>query len=512
MHNRLCHTVVLAAWAVSLGVLCGCHSARENSSTVTMVIESSPTNLDPRIGIDAQSEHIDSLIFDSLVRRDEHFAIQPWLATGWDNPDPLTYIFHLRSGVRFQDGRPLTSKDVKWTIDSMLNGTIASVKSQTYRNVASIDIPDAFTVVFHLKAPDYALLFNLGDGGIGIVPFGMGRDFGRHPIGSGPFRFVSEEQDKEVVIERNPLSWAPLPAIERVRFTVVPDSITRALELQKGSADVGVNALTSDQVYALRDNPRLAIESGPGTILNYISFNTRDPILRDTRVRQAIACAINRPLIVHALWRGRARLAESLLPIGHWAWTANTESHNYDPARANALIEAAGYRRGKDGVRFHLTIKTSTDETSRTFAVVLQQQLRDVGIALDVRSFEYATFYADIVKGAFQIYTLRWLGGNEDPDIFRYAYATASTPPHGANRGYYSNASLDALIVRAATTASQNDRAAIYGLVQQMLSTELPSINLWYLDTVIVHNRRLGNVKTSNSGTYDFLRDATLQP
>jgi len=201
-----------------------------------------------------------------------------------------------------------------------------------------------------------------------------------------------------------------------------------------------------------------------------------------------------------------------LLPIGHWAWTANTESHNYDPARANALIEAAGYRRGKDGVRFHLTIKTSTDETSRTFAVVLQQQLRDVGIALDVRSFEYATFYADIVKGAFQIYTLRWLGGNEDPDIFRYAYATASTPPHGANRGYYSNASLDALIVRAATTASQNDRAAIYGLVQQMLSTELPSINLWYLDTVIVHNRRLGNVKTSNSGTYDFLRDATLQP
>jgi peptide/nickel transport system substrate-binding protein len=512
MHNCRLDAVLLAVLAIGFGATCSCHKARENANTVTMVIESSPTNLDPRIGIDAQSEHIDSLIFDSLVRRDVHFAIQPWLATSWENPDPLTYIFHLRGGIRFQDGRPLTSRDVKWTIDSLLEGKVTSVKAQTYRNVASIEVPDLLTVIFHLKAPDYALLFNLGDGGIGIVPFGSGREFGLHPIGSGPFRFVSQEQDKEVVIERNPLSWAPLPTIAKVRFAVVPDSITRALELQKGSADVGVNALTADQIYALRNTPQINIESGPGTILNYISFNTRDPVLRDARVRQAIAYAINRPLIIQALWRGRARLAESLLPIGHWAWTASTDAHNYDPSRANALLDGAGYRRGKDGVRFHLTIKTSTDETSRTFAVVLQQQLRDVGIALDVRSFEYATFYADIVKGAFQIYTLRWLGGNEDPDIFRYAYATASMPPRGANRGYFSDPALDALMARAAITASQADRAAIYRQVQQRLATELPSINLWYLDTVIVHNRRLGNVKTSNSGTYDFLRNATLQP
>jgi peptide/nickel transport system substrate-binding protein len=476
-----------------------------------MLIESSPANLDPRIGTDGQSEHIDALLFDALVRRDQHFNIQPWLAENWETPDPLTYIFHLHGGVHFQDDRPLTSKDVQWTIESMLKGVVPTVKSQAYRNVDRVEATDPLTVIFHLKRPDPGLLPSLSDGAIGIIPAGSGRDFGQHPIGSGPFKLVSQEQDKEVVVERNPQYWGTPPMIERVRFAVVPDSITRALELQKGSADIAVNALTSDQVYALRNDARLTVETGPGTILNYISFNTRDPILRNPRVRQAIAYAINRPLIVHALWRDRARLAESLLPVDHWAWSGNVANYDYDPAQANALLDQAGLKRGKDGIRLHLTIKTSTDETSRTLAVVIQQQLRAVGIALDVRSFEFATFYADIAKGAFQMYTLRWIGGNEDPDIFRYAYATASTPPHGANRGYYSNADIDALIAQAAVTPAQTDRAALFAEIQQQLAKDLPSINLWYLDTVIVHNRRLENVTLSNSGSFDFLRDATLR-
>jgi peptide/nickel transport system substrate-binding protein len=496
----------------AVAALCGCQRSQQDPSTITMVIESSPTNLDPRIGTDGQSEHIDSLIFDSLVRRDEHFNVQPWLAQSWDAPDALTYVFHLHPGVRFHDGRPLTSKDVQYTITSILKGAIPTVKSQAYRNIASIDTPDPLTAIFHLKKADPGLLPNLSDGAIGIIPAGSGRDFGRQPVGSGPFRFVSQEQDKEVVLERNADYWGKPASLERVRFAVVPDSITRALELQKGSADVGVNALTADQVYSLRDDPKLAVEDGPGTVLNYISFNTRDPVLRDVRVRQAVALAIDRPQIIRTLWRGHARPAESLLPKEHWAWTGNVASHDFDPARANSLLDAAGYKRGPDGVRFHLTIKTSTDETSRTLAVVIQQELRDVGIALDVRSFEFATFYADITKGAFQMFTLRWIGGNEDPDIFRYANATESFPPHGANRGYYSNARLDALIAQAAATPAQTDRVAIYAQIQQILAIDLPAINLWYLDTVVVHNRRLEGIQLSSSGNFDFLRDAHVGP
>jgi peptide/nickel transport system substrate-binding protein len=500
-------TLALASMALTVG--CGHNSS--NANTVTMLIESSPTNLDPRIGTDAQSEHIDPLIFDSLVQRNDHFGLDPWLAEKWDSPDPTTYIFHLRAGVKFQDGQPLAARDVKWTLDSILNGTVTTIKAGSYRNIANVEAPNAGTVVIHMKKADPTLLWNLCDGAFGVVPFGSGRDFWKDPIGSGPYRFVSQEQDKDVILERAASYWRPMPHIERIRFNVVPDATTRALELEKGSADVLINALPPDMVYALKRKAGLVVEDGPGTVLSYIVFNVRDPILKDARVRRAVALAINRPLIIGSLLRGEARIAESILPPQHWAWTNDTDQHSYDPAAANALLDAAGYRRGANGVRFHLGMKTSTDETTRLLSVVVQQQLAQIGIALDLRSYEFATFYADLTKGTFQLAPSRWIGGNEQPDIFHYAYSQASFPPRGGNRGYYSNPQLDALLDAAAMSADEATQRADYVKVQQILAHDLPSINLWYLDTVVVHTKRLGNIHTTPSGNFEFLRDATLR-
>jgi peptide/nickel transport system substrate-binding protein len=497
-----------------IGAACiqpGCNRQRVPDNTITVLIESSPTNLDPRVGVDAQSERIDSLIFDSLVRKDEHFNLQPWLAVSWETPDPVTYVFHLRGDVRFHDGRPLTSADVKYTLDTILQGKIISVKVNAYQTIDHVDATDAQTVAIHLKKPDPALLWNLSDGGFGVVPAGSGRDFWQHPVGSGPFEFVSQEQDKDVVLTRAPRSWQPLPSVQSLRFAVVPDATTRALELQKGSADAVINALPADMVYAMRRDRNLQIESGPGTTLVYLTFNTRDAVLRDARVRNAIALAINRPLIIRSLYRDEARIAESILPPEHWAWNGNVARHDYDPASANALLDQAGYVRKADGYRFHLGMKTSTDESSRLLAMVVQQQLADVSIALDVRSFEFATFYADISRGTFQIAPSRWIGGNEAPDIFRYSFAAASFPPHGANRGFYANSQVDQLLTEAASTADRSKQQAFYGDVQKILARDMPTINLWYLDTVLVHSRHLQNLHLSPSGNYDFLRDATLK-
>jgi peptide/nickel transport system substrate-binding protein len=498
---------VLLCLLVLLPILSCSHKPDRN--TLVMIIESSPTNLDPRVGLDAQSERIDELLFDDLLTRDEHFNVQPGLAESWEIPDPLTYIFHLRKGVRFHNGQPLTARDVKWTFDSLMQGKIRSTKASTYRFVDHIDAPDDYTVVFHLKQPFATLLWNVSGAAVGIVPYGSGPEITEHPIGTGPFRFVSAEQDKEVVIERNDDYWGAKAHIQRVRFAVVPDTTTRALELRKGSADVEINALTSDMVLALEKEPHLQMLHAPGTVLAYMAFNMRDPILRDVRVREAIAYAIDRRPMIHYLLRDFARPATSVLPPESWAYSDVGPHYPHDPARAREILDAAGYR-PVNGVRFHLTMKTSTEESTRLLAAVLQQQLRQVGIELDIRTFEFATFFSDVTHGEFQLYSLRWIGGNEDPDIFEYAFHSARFTPNGANRSFYKNPRMDALIDQGRSELDQNKRKQIYAEIQHILAEDLPYIDLWYFDTVLVANRRVKNLSLNPSGNYDFLKTAEL--
>ena len=486
-------------------------SSKPDPNTLVMIIESSPTNLDPRVGLDAQSERIDELLFDDLCTRDDHLNVQPGLAERWEIPDPLTYIFHLHQGVKFDDGRPLTSRDVKWTFDSLLQGKIRSTKAAAYRLVDRIDAPDDSTVVFHLKEPFVSLLWNISDGAMGIVPYGSGDEMSRDPIGSGPFRFVSAEPDKEVVIERNEAYWGEKARVKRVRFAVIPDATTRALELRKGSADIAVTSLTGDMVLALERESNLEVLRAPGTVLGYLAFNTRDPILKDVRVRQALAYAIDRAPMIHYLMRDFARPAYSLLPPESWAYDGNVPRYDYNPERARQLLQQAGYP-SVNGVRFHLTMKTGTDENTRLMAAVLQQQLRDVGVALDIRTFEFATFFSDVTRGAYQVHSLRWVGGNEDPDIFEYVFHSAKFSPHGANRTYYANPRVDLLIDQARGELNQNARKEIYAEIQEILAEDLPYINLWYFENVMVHTRRVQNLTLNPPGNYDFLKTAQLVP
>ena len=474
-----------------------------------MIIESSPTNLDPRVGIDAQSERINSLIFDDLLDRDEHFNVKPGLAESWDNPDPLTYIFHLRHGVKIHDGRPLTARDVKWTFDSLLEGKIRSTRAAAFRFVDRVEATDDFTVVFRLKQPFSPLLWNLSGGAMGIVPYGSLSEMTTHPIGSGPFRFVSAEQDRNVVIERDDTYWGEKAHVQRVRFAVVPDTTTRALELRKGSADIESKALTADMVLALEKEPNLEVQHAPGTALSYVAFNVRDPILRDVRVRQALAYAIDRRPIMQYLWRGFAQPASSVLPPQSWAYDSDVRKYQYDPAKARQMLDAASYP-ATNGVRFHLTMKTSTEESTRVMAAIFQQQLRDVGIALDIRTFEFATFFSDVTKGAYQMYSMNWAGGNEDPDFFEYAFHSGKFPPHGANRSFYVNPKLDALIDQGRAESDPARRKLVYTQVQEILATDLPYLDLWFLDNVVVHTKRIRNLTLNPSGNYDFLRTVEI--
>lgn len=498
---------------VLLPLLYSCGGHRGDPQTLVFLLESNPVSLDPRIGTDAFSERLHELLFNSLVRRDLHANLIPDLAIRWETPDPLTYIFHLRQRVYFHDGRELSSADVKSTFESVLQKQIVTVKKQQFQTIIRIETPDANTVIFKLREPDANFLWLVSLGEIGIVPQGAGTDFASHPVGTGPFQFVSTHQDENVVLARNPNYFGGSPKVERIVFKIVPEAIVRALEMRSGSADVALNELTPDIVRALHSDTKLNIVEEPGATYKYLAFNLEDPILKNVKVRQAIAHAIDVPSLVKYLWRDQGKPASGILPPNLWAYEPDVRRYPHDVACAKRLLDEAGFPSpgGTPSLpRFTLTFKTSTEELSRLEAVVIQQQLREVGIQVEIRSFEFATFYSDIVRGNFQLYSLRWIGDNLNPDIFDSVFNSKNIPPAGKNRGHYHNPRVDQLIQLAKVEPNQQLRKKYYSEIQKIVAEDLPYISLWYVDNVCVANRRVKNIRLVPSGDFDFLKDVTL--
>ncbi len=489
-------SVLLVTAAALASVGCS-HQAAHDPSSLTFLIESNPTNLDPRYATDSYSQRIDGLLFSGLLQRDAQMNLHGDLADIWEIPNPLTYVFHLHRGVRFQDGRPLTSADVKSTFDFILDPANRSPKRGAFRLVASIDTPDPVTVVFHLKEPYASFPINL-----------VRSTTGRHPIGSGPFRFVSQSQDSEVVVERNPGYFGAAPQISRVRFRIVPDAIVRALELRKGSADLELSSLAPDMIPVLAKQSDLAVTEGPGANLTYLGLNLEDPILAHREVRQALAYATDREALIRYLLHGQAQIAAGVLPPSHWAYEPGVIRYKIDVARAGQLLDSIGYRRQQDGVRLRLTLKTSTDEQFRLIGAALQDQWRRVGIDLELRPLEQATLLSDALKANFQINLLRWVGATSDPDFFEFAFSSKRFPPDGANRGHYRNPRIDALTDQIRIQMDREKRKALCSEAQKILANDLPYLPLWFTDVVSVHRRALGDPPLSPTADFDFL--ATL--
>jgi peptide/nickel transport system substrate-binding protein len=379
--------------------------------------------------------------------------------------------------------------------------------------IEKIDTPDPLKAVFHLKEPYASFLWNLIPSAAGIVPANAAPDFSRHPIGSGPFRFVSQSQDDEVVLARNENYFAAPPTggaqVKNIRFRIVPDAVVRALELRKGSADLEMSSLSPDLIPVLIRRPSLSMTQRSGTNFAYLGINLEDPLLSHREVREALAFATDREALVKFLLHGQARVASGILPPNHWAYEPNVRQYSLDVGRAEKILDATGYPRAANGIRLHITLKTSTEEQARLISAALQEQWRKAGIELELRPLEFATL-PDSVRGNFQLTFLRWVGANNDPDIFEFVSSTKRFPPDGANCGHYRNPRIDALTDQMRVEMDQEKRKALCSKVQKILADDLPYIPIWFTDGVSVHRRELGDLQLSPTGDYDFL--TTLKP
>ncbi|MBI2880011.1 MAG: ABC transporter substrate-binding protein, partial [Candidatus Tectomicrobia bacterium] len=483
---------LLLATLAAFASACGRDGAAD-SGYITVALEANPTNLDPRFSLDVASARVTQLVFNGLVRKDRRSRIVPDLAVRWEQPDPTTYIFHLRKDAAFHDGAPLTSADVAYTFRSILDPATGSPKRAGYEVIREIATPDPYTAVFHLKKPFSPFLAQMVADIVPVRAASAGGRFGLRPVGTGPFRFVRSATDQEVVLEANPRYHEGTPAVAGVRYKIIPDGLVRLFELQKGTVDLTVNAVSPDSLSRLERRPGLRAIRAPGTNFSYLGFNLEDPALSRRKVRRAIAHAIDRDAIIRHILRGLARPATGLLPESHWAYWKDVTTYPFNPALARRLLDEAGYP-DPDGdgeaPRFRLSFKTSQNETRIEIAEVMQEQLRRAGIAVDIRSFEWGTFFADVRKGNFQLYTLTWVGVL-DPDIYFYIFHSRSVPPNGANRGRYRNPALDRWLEAGRRLAEEGARREAYRRAQQILAEDLPYVNLWHSTNVAVMSRRV---------------------
>lgn len=454
---------------------------------------SAPVTLDPRFATDATSARIDRLLYRQLVDFDDTFQPVPSLAT-WQQLAPDHYRFVLdKEGRRFHDGSRLTANDVKATYDFILDATHASPHRATLEMVREIAAVDDDTVDFYLREPDPLFPGRLVIGILPAAQIAAGRAFNTHPLGSGPFEMVAWPAPGQLQLRR-------IKDGQILEFLQVRDPTVRILKLQRGELDMVQNDLPPELIRYAAARPDLQVLQGKGSNFTYLGFNMQDPVVGRLAVRQAIAYALDREAIIRYVLGGAARPASALLPPDHWAGNPAIPQYPYDPPRARALLKAAGFAKGE----LHIVYKTSNDPFRIRLATIIQQQLGDAGIDVELRSYDWGTFYGDIKTGRFQMFSLSWVG-IKMPDIFHYAFYSSAIPPAGANRGHFSSALADHLMDAAQTVTDPAQQADYYRQLQRYLWDKLPYVPLWYEDHVFVARRGIEGYTMARDGNYDGL-------
>jgi peptide/nickel transport system substrate-binding protein len=475
-------------------------------------IESQPLNLDPRFATDANSVRVGRLIYNSLLRADARGQLVMELAEHWQMADDRTYVFDLRKDVKFHDGRPLTARDVKYTYQSILDPRNHSPNRGLLKTLMAVDVLSTYRARFRLSEPHAPFVEQFT---LGIVPArseSSAASTRTLPPGSGPFMLASSEPGEKIVLKANASYWDGAPNVAGLVFKIVPDSMVRVLEFKNGSVDFLQNDIEPDMLPWLRKNTDASVQIRQGTTFQYIGINLNHPILRHRKVRQAIACAIDRQRIIRYVLKDLAMPASGLLSPLNWAYESAVESWPHDPERAKHLLDEAGFP-DPDGdgplPRFKLSFKTTNIDLRQRIAEAFKEQLQAVGIELEIRSYEWGTFYSDVKKGNFHLFSLAWVGVM-DPDIYYQIFHSASVPPDGDNRGHYANPDLDRLLERGRRAVNIDERRAIYAEVQKIVARDLPYIPLWWVKNVIVQQPSLSGFVAYPDGDLISLKNVTF--
>ena len=477
--------------------------------------------------VDAASERLRTLIFNTLVKKDEKFDYAGELASDIKRSDDgLTYTFALRDGVKFHDGRVLTSEDVKYTLDLVFSSNFAKSASfyegtgaEKRSYIKSVEAPDARTIVVTMSKPWVGLLSNLV--AVPIIPKDSYESQKTHPLGTGPFKFLRYDNTQQVCdVEAFPEYWEGAPSLQQVRVRVIPDMNALQAELQAGRVDIAPmpTSLSPDAVKRLEQDPNLQVKAFPGSNVVLLTMNTSSPPLDHVKVRQAIAHAIDREGLIKNLLLGFGKIAHSIIPEESWSYSAG-QTYSYDPAASKRLLDEAGFR-DPDGdgprMRFEKPVMYKVSGSSiagRQYAAVIQNYLKDVGIPAEIQTPEANTLFDELRRGNFQIAYSQWVGGNQDPIFYKDLFASTEIPTEtrpSRNRSRYSNNDLDKLLEEAVNTFDRQRGRELYTRIQDIVSRDVPVFPLWYQSNIVIARKNVGNIQVNASGDWGFVRNLTV--
>jgi ABC-type transport system substrate-binding protein len=464
---------------------CGDHG---DAATLNYYFTYDPRSLDPALSTDVPTGEVVSLLFDNLTQFDADAHLQPGLARSWEvDQSGRTYTFHLRKDAVFHDGRPIKAADVR---ASMLRALAPETKggrawplypisgARTYASgkteeVDGISIPNDSTVVLRLEEPLNLFPKLLAMPVAAIVPTPTPPNFDQHPVGSGPWKFVSWSHDDAVVLARNESYWGGAPKTDTLRIRIIPEPLTQAAEYESGH--LSVVEVPIGETRRWEDSHAQELQRRPALRDLYLAINTTRGPLRDVRVRRALNHAVDVPTLLSTLFAGRGVRSAGAVPPGVAGYDSARAPYSYDPAEAKRLLAEAGYPNG-----FALQLwRTQRAELAR-LAQSIQQNLAEVGVRAEIVERDASSARAAVRNGEADLFLTDWWADYPDPENFNYPLFHSRNKGPGGNYAFLSDPHLDSMITRARATMNEAEKGRLAREIDARAFELAPWIFLWF--------------------------------
>lgn len=446
------------------------------AGTIRIGMESSPTTFDSALSTDLYSHQVYSHVVEGLLMLDPQGVPQPALAESWTtSADGRTLTFRLKRGVKFHDDTEFTADDVKFTLDRILDTATRSPQRGALSQITSVEVVDRHTVRITTQAAFVPILTNLATSAY-ILPRAahtrLGREFGRRPVGTGPFKFVEWVADDRIVMEANPDYHAGRPTLDRAHFRFIPEASVRLAELESGGLDL-IAGVPAQDLRRLRVSLLVDLHEIVGTNYRFYAMNTSVKPYDDARVRQAIAHAVEKQKIIDVVWPGRGVMAEGPIPPTSWAFDERFKGLGFNLTRAKQLMAEAGQAGG-----FDMNLLISDTEENRREVVLMIDMLKQININVKVISVDFPTLLDRLLKANYDVLRVGWTT-NPEPDSLLYSPFHTSAIG-GFNFTKFRNARVDELLDRGRTVMNRNDRVRIYREAQRIIVQEAPMVFVFH--------------------------------